>query len=69
MKNAESLLQSAKARLKQAKLHAHRVEVIIEGMNRDGIDGTEIAAMRAEAERMLQCVHEFNAYWNAFETA
>lgn len=69
MKNAESLLQSATARLMQAKLHAHRVQTVIDGMNRDGIDGREIAAMTAEAERMLQCVHEFNAYWNAFETA
>jgi len=68
MKASESLLQSAKARLQQAMKHARRVERLILDMNDTGITLGEIHELRDSAEHVVQCVHEFSAYWNAYET-
>ena len=68
MKTPESLLQSAKSRLQQAMKHARQVERKILDMNETGINPREISELRHSAEQVVQCVHEFNAYWNAYET-
>lgn len=68
MKTAESLLASATARLKQAKNHAECVAHLSANIAEYGITAREVKVMRSEAEKMLQCVHEFSAYWNAYAT-
>ena len=68
MKNKKSLQQSADARLHQASKHAAELVKITAGRKADDLGRSDISNMRDEATHLLQCVHEFSAYWNANET-
>ena len=69
MKDQRSVFKSAFARLAQARKHADKVSRIAEHIERsDGVDGRLMMDLRIEAEEVVQCVHEFNAYWNVYST-
>jgi hypothetical protein len=68
MKTPASLQSSMMARLKQSKDHAKNLVSIVEDMTYSGIVPGDIASLREQAESILQCVHEFSAYHNAYET-
>ncbi len=67
MKNAHSLTQSRKARLRTIKNEAATIQLFADAFE-DDFDTTKMAKLRDSAENLLQAVHEFNAYHNALHT-
>jgi hypothetical protein len=65
MKTEKGLQRSAKSRLNETIRRAGAVNDIAETIRNDGFRHERMAALREETERLLQCVHEFNAYTNA----
>lgn len=71
MKKAKAVLRSATARLQQTRNRAAKVDAIIsryDGESLMAMTPEDIAALRREAEQILQGVHEFSAYWNVLNT-
>ena len=68
MKTAQSLLKSAKARLKHTGDAAEDVQHIIDMMRTQGICGQKLHSLRQATAKLTQASYEFNAYWNAYET-
>ena len=68
MKSLESLNRSAFARLNQARRQNEDIAKLFEKAKNKGLSGSDFKLMRAHAEKLLQCVHEFSAYRNAADT-
>ena len=68
MKTPASLQSSMMARLKQSKDHAKNLVSIVEDIVYSGVAPGDIASLREQAESILQCVHEFSAYHDTYET-
>ena len=68
MKTEKSVKASMMSRLEQAKEAASNLEHIADSMMTNEPAPKTIQALRNKTERITQCVHEFNAYWNPLHT-
>lgn len=64
MKTECNLKKSAKARLNETIRRAGGVGVLAEVIRDEGFHPDRMAALRLEAEKLLQAIHEYNAYNN-----
>ena len=62
MKNITSM---TKARLRHCKNNAALINSIIDGASYTDLSNERMSELRYAAEKLLQCVHELNAYRNA----
>lgn len=67
-KNEFTLTKSMKARLKEIPKLCDDIAYIAERFQAKGFDGAAMADMREKTNRLVQAVHEFNAYRNSLET-
>jgi hypothetical protein len=63
MKDEASLKRSASSRLNQSKRHAEAIVILVEEL-RNKFTSENMADLRDRAEKIIQCVHEYNAYAN-----
>lgn len=67
MKPDNDIRRAMRARFNQAKKHLAEIGTIVKA-DPDEIQPGEIGDLRNNAEQLLQCIHEFSAYWNVWKT-
>ena len=61
----KNIISMGAARLRHCKNSAALISDVIDGVSYRDITDEHIITLRCEAEKLLQCVHELNAYRNA----
>jgi uncharacterized protein YlxP (DUF503 family) len=69
VKDKRNLTRSMTARYRQAFKHAGDIAALIDSKTPAELTTVDLANLRSDANDLLQCVHEFNAYRNAAEVA
>jgi hypothetical protein len=68
MKSDHDIRKAYRARYNRVMRNADALCVKMTTLDPDDILGTDIADLRDHVEKISQCFHEFNAYWNVAKT-
>lgn len=69
MQFAEMIRKAYRARWNRALREAKAISSRMEAADADKVTGDDLAALRDLTESLTQCIHEYNAYRNAYRAA